>query len=322
MSEFWKGKRVLITGITGFVGSALARRLASEEAYIVGLTKDFSRSNVTFSVMELGDVIDYDKMCSVISENEIDTVFHLAANAIVRVAARDPMSTYRTNIMGTVAVLEAARNVGRCQRIVVASSDKAYGDHDVLPYTEALPLQPKNTYDTSKACMDMIARSYAENYGMPIVVTRCSNIYGPGDLNMSRIIPNTINRILDGKGPMLYSDIEKMEREFIFISDVVEAYLALAQQTSQACGKAFNIGGTGPLSIRSLAEKICERMNVPTDVEIVQREGVFKEIQRQYIDASKLLDFTGVKPLVSLENGLDETISWYRDQRRYGRRCV
>jgi CDP-glucose 4,6-dehydratase len=318
--NFWKGKKVLITGITGFVGHKLADRLTSEDAFVVGLTKDYGRNWVQFSHMEVGDVTDYQKLCNIISEHEIDTVFHLAANAIVRVAARDPMSTYRTNVMGTVAVLEACRNVGRCKRIVVASSDKAYGDHEQLPYTEGFALQPKNTYDTSKACMDMIAQSYAANYGMNVAVTRCSNIYGPGDKNMSRIIPNTINRILDGKRPMLYSDIEKMEREFIFIDDVVDAYSEIAEWVGLPdwtgnLSFVFNIGGTGALSIRSLVEKICSQMDAPGDVEIVPRENVFKEIQRQYIDATKLTSYTGWTPKVSLDDGLKKTIDWYGKQR-------
>ena len=319
--SFWKGKKVLVTGITGFIGSNLAEDLVNRGANVVGLVKDSRRMNLAYDVLEFGDIADgqiYKKFCSVISEHEIDTVFHLAANAIVRVAARDPMSTYQTNVMGTVALLEACRNVGRCQRIVVASSDKAYGDHEQLPYTEQFALQPKNTYDTSKACMDMIAQSYAANYGMPVAVTRCSNVYGPGDMNMSRIIPNTINRILDGQRPMLYSDIENMEREFIYIDDVVSAYREVAEWVSRPelvgrdVSPVFNIGGTGAVQIRKLVEMICAEMDVSSEVEIVQRENIFKEIQRQYIDASKLTVHTDWKPNVSLERGLQETISFYK----------
>lgn len=306
---------VFITGASGFIGGALAKRLLEIGENVVCLVRTAGpRPKLEGATIYEGDVTDYNLMCEIISTHEIEYIFHLAANAIVRVAARDPMSTYRTNVMGTVALLEAARNVGRCKKIVVASSDKAYGDHDVLPYNEGMALQPKNTYDTSKACADMIARTYAHNYSMPICVTRCSNVYGPGDPNMSRIIPNSIQKILEGDRPMLYSDVSVMEREFIYIDDVVAACLALGISSSETNGQAYNVGGTGAVPVSEVAQMILKLMGSDMKPNIVQREAVFKEIQRQYIDAEKLTVATGWEPKVSLEEGLKRTIESYRDQ--------
>jgi len=309
-----KDKNVFITGASGFIGSALARRLVADGANVVCLTKNAGKSQrllPSSATIVTGNICDYDLMCDVISSHEIEYVFHLAANAIVKTSARDPMSTYRTNVMGTVSLLEAVKNVGRPKKVVVASSDKAYGDHDVLPYTESMALQPKNTYDTSKACADLIARTYAHNYDMPIVVTRCSNVYGPGDPNMSRIIPNSINRIARGEPPMLYSDVSEMEREFIYIDDVVSACISLAKSDMKSDGHAYNVGGTGVFSVVSIVEKILKIMGSDLKTTIVQRETIFKEIARQYIDASKLNAVTGWEPLVGIEEGLKHTINWY-----------
>lgn len=310
-----EGKNVLVTGVSGFVGSQLTKDLVVQGANVTGIVKDLNRNHQDILAninLVVGDVTDFDLLRNVISANEIDVIYHFAAYAIVRISARDPMTTYDVNVMGTVALLEAARQVGKCQAIIVASSDKAYGDHSVLPYTEEHPLLPKNTYDTSKACMDMISQSYAHNYGMPITVTRCSNIYGPGDYNFSRIIPNTIRRVLSGQPPALYSDIEKMEREFIFIDDVVAAYEALAPISHS--GEAYNIGGTGPVMIRDLATTICGLAGKP-DLEpvIIPREPQFKEIQKQYINSSKLFLKTGWHPKVNLTEGLRRSIDWYEN---------
>lgn len=310
----WEGKNVLVTGFGGFVGTAMARYLVDAGANVVGLT---SAARVSWPSNAEGlfpcnvvraDITDYKSMCSVISRYEIDVIFHFAAYAIVRISARDPMTTYNVNVMGTAALLEAARNVGRCSDIIVASSDKAYGDHDELPYREDFALQPKNTYDTSKACMDMLARSYAKNYGMPIKVTRSSNIYGPGDMNMSRLIPNTIMRLLKGESPRIYTDIENMQREFIYIDDVVRACDVLVGAGQP--GEAYNIGGTGAWKIRDVIELIMEITGKDVPLEVQQRDPEFKEIEKQWIDATKL-EALGWKPLISLDEGLKRTVQWY-----------
>lgn len=309
----WKGKNVLVTGAAGFIGGCVARELLDQEAIVTCLIRTKGKNpNLLGAKIFEGDVADYALMCEIISSGEIEYVFHLAANAIVRVGARDPMNTYRINVMGTVALLEAVRTVGRCKKVVVASSDKAYGDHDILPYKEDMALQPKNTYDTSKACADMIARSYAHNYDLPIVVTRCSNVYGPRDPNMSRIIPNTINRILEGKKPQLYSDVSVMEREFIFIDDVVVANLALALSGPETNGEAFNVGRNHAHMVSTVVEQISKMMGFEDGVEIVPREPSFKEIQKQYISARKLEEATEWSARVQLIDGLRKTIDWYK----------
>ena len=309
----WKGRNVLITGISGFIGCALARKLKELGINVVGLVREWN--HVPWPVLDEctiinGDVCHYDTIRETMSFYEIDTVFHFAAFAIVRVAARDPMSTYRVNVMGTVNVLEAARALNKCKSIIVASSDKAYGDHIILPYTESTDLKPRNTYDTSKACMDMIARSYAHNYDMPVSVTRCSNVYGPGDMNLSRIIPNTIKRVLGGDPPLVFQDVSDMEREFIYIDDVVDAYLRLADNPTR--GEAFNIGGTGPTKIYDLVGKISGIVGLDEMIHISKRDNIFKEIKRQYIDAGKLKAWTGWESTTGLHEGLEKTVEWYK----------
>ena len=313
----WTDKRVLITGIGGFVGSAMAKHIAADGGKVVGIVRTMggsTRELLHFSELYLGDITDGRLVREIISSNEIDVVFHFAGYSIVRISSRDPVGTYTANVMGTVSVLEAARDVGRCSRIIVASSDKAYGDHEVLPYTESHGLQPRNTYDTSKACMDLISRSYAHNYGLPVSVVRCSNVYGPGDRNYSRIIPNTIIKALRGERPVLYSDIEKMEREFIYIDDVVSGYDAVAGLAPSA-GDVFNVGGTGPMMMTDIVRVICEEVG-RTDLIplIVPREPQFKEIQKQYIDCSKLDGLTGWRSKVGLQKGIGKSVAWYRKE--------
>lgn len=312
------GKNIFVTGAGGFIGSSIVKRFVSLDANVFSLVRSKSAEDVETlkgSKLYVGDVCDYSLMSEIISTNNIDYIIHLAANAIVKNSARDPMSTYRVNVMGTVAILEAARNVGKCTKIIAASSDKAYGDHEILPYTENTPLSTRNTYDTSKACSDLIARTYAHNYGMPIVVTRCSNVYGPGDPNLSRIIPNTIARISRNESPILYSDVSLMEREFIYIDDVVDAYLRLMTSDETTNGEAYNIGGGGPVKITQVVDVMLDLMRSSLETTVVQREPTFKEISRQYIDASKLFDATGWKQTTSLHDGLASTISSYLKHR-------
>lgn len=315
MRDFWKGRNVLVTGIGGFIGSAVGRRLIADGATVTGIVRTVNNFHVDLlerSNIMIGDVCDYTFMREVISSNHIDVIFHFAAMSIVRAAAFDPLTAYRVNVMGTANLLEAARNVGRCSSIVVASSDKAYGDHDVLPYTEEFRLDPRNTYDTSKACMDMLARSFAQNYDMPICVSRCSNVYGPGDHNVTRLIPNTIIRLLSGVPPVLYQDVATMVREFVYIDDVVEAYMRAAMSPDMMLGRAFNIGGAGPTLIQDLVEKITKRVGVDVRPVVVPRDNVFREIGEQYIDASFIEKKLGWVRKVPISEGLDRTIDWYR----------
>lgn len=314
----WSGRNVLITGINGFIGSAVAKQMVKNGANVVGIVTEANniRKDLQDCTLYMGDVCNYDFVRQVISYNEITDIFHFAAYAIVRVSAKDPVSAYKVNIMGTVNILEAARTVGNLGNkgcIVVASSDKAYGDHEQLPYKEDFALQPKNTYDTSKACMDMISRTYAHNYGLPVVVTRCSNVYGPGDLNLSRIVPNSIRRVLNGQRAQVYSDVSEMSREFIYIDDVVQAYDMLGYYGAAFKGEAFNIGGGGPTSIYDLVNLITKKVGSTLTPEVIERDSVFKEIQHQYIDAEKMAIKFGWEPKVSLEDGVQKSIDWYKD---------
>jgi CDP-glucose 4,6-dehydratase len=221
--------------------------------------------------------------------------------------------------MGTATVLEAVRNVGKAvKRVVVASSDKAYGDHDVLPYTENHDLRPSNIYDASKAAMDLCAQAYAKNHDMPIVVTRCSNVYGPGDKNTSRLVPNTIIRLLDGRLPQIYSDVMEMEREFIYIDDVVDAYVRLLVANENIFdGRPYNIGGAGPMKIRELVRMMAEKIDGadPDEFKIVHREMGFDEIMCQHIDARALQDATGWRRRIDIHEGLSRTIAHYAEVR-------
>jgi CDP-glucose 4,6-dehydratase len=311
----WEGKNVLITGIGGFVGSHMAEALCSSGANIIGIIRNIppsSREKGTYN-MYVGDITDMNLVREVISNNEIDVIFHFAGYSIVRISSQDPMTTYHVNVMGTVSLLEAARSVGKCSKIIVASSDKAYGDHADLPYTEKHDLRPLNTYDTSKACMDMISRSYAHNYDMPISVVRCSNIYGPRDWNFSRLIPKTIVNIIKGKRPILYADIENMEREFIYIDDVIRGYDHVAKISDDLAPNVFNVGGNGPLKIIDVIRRICFLMG-REDLEptILERGATFKEIERQCIDSSRLFKLTNWQPDTSFDDGMMRTIEWYR----------
>lgn len=313
MNSFWKGKNVFITGISGFVGGAFARHILSCGANVTGLIKDINKNNgdiLKNCNIVIGDITNCKLARDVIASNEIDIVYHFAATSIVRISALNPVSTYETNIMGTVNILDAVRYSGRKIKVVVASSDKAYGDHDKLPYVETYDLRPKNTYDTSKACMDLIAQSYAHNYGLDVVVTRCSNIYGPYDLNFSRLIPNTILRLLNGQTPTVYEDIEKMEREFIYIDDVIDAYAAVLELNAPS--DVYNIGGTGPKKIMDVIKLLCELTNSKVEYETLRRNVLFLEIEKQFIDSTKLCNAVGWMPKTELRDGLTKTIEWYK----------
>lgn len=312
-SIFWKDRNVLVTGAGGFIGNAVAWRmweLGARVTCVVQKSCDITNS-LPFdnkAYVAAGDVTDYYFLRDLISKREIDTIFHLAARSIVRISAKDPLSTFNTNVMGTVALLEAARNVGKCRSIVVASSDKAYGDHNILPYTENHFLIPKNTYDTSKACADLIAQTYHSNYCMPVSVTRCSNVYGPRDMNLSRLIPNSCIKVAEYKNPIVYSDIENMEREFIFIDDVADAYEAISRN---ALVGPYNIGGNGPMKIIDVINLICKFGGSNVSIDVVERDPEFKEILKQCIDSSKLKAATGWEPKTAIEDGLEKTYYYY-----------
>jgi len=319
----WKNSNVLITGATGFVGTWLAKALIDRGANVIAFVRD-EMPNAPIRTMEIvpklhaiapGDITDYASVKRVFDEYAIDTVFHLAAQAIVTVANASPIGTFDVNIRGTWNVLEAARTYGKVKRIVVASTDKVYGEPKELPITEDHPLLGSYPYDASKVALEAIARTYAVTYGMPVAITRCCNIYGGGDLNFSRIIPGAIKSVLEGTNPVIRSDGTPV-RDFIHVDDAVAAYITLAEHIGQPGinGQAFNFGSTAPINMLDLTKKIIEasgRKQLKPDVQGVRKPDA--EIDRQYLSAEKAAAVLGWKPKVKLEDGLKKTITWYED---------
>ena len=321
MSDFWKTRRVFVTGATGFLGANLVTRLVKEQAAVVCLQRDAVQPN-SFDLFGLrdkvtvvhGDVQDLSLLQRILNEYEIDSVFHLAAQAIVGAANRSPISTFETNVRGTYMLLEACRLSPSVKQVVVASSDKAYGSNTTLPYREDFPLQGTFPYDVSKSCTDLLARSYALTYDLPVVVTRSANIYGPGDINLSRIIPGTIVAVLKNESPIIRSDGTPL-REFIFVDDVVSAYLTLAENISRAKGEAFNIGSDRPVQILELTNRIIDLAGSNGDIEptIMLKSKIEHEIDAQYLSADKIHSLLDWRAEIDLDAGLNISIVWYRD---------
>ena len=261
---------------------------------------------------ETGDLTDADRVGAVLHRQRPDAVFHLAAQAIVGTALESPVPTFRSNIEGTWNLLEAARasDVGR---VVVASSDKAYGPHDALPYTEEAALQPIYPYDVSKAAVDMIARSYWPTYELPVAVTRFANLYGGGDFNFSRLVPETVSAVIDGRRPVIRSD-GSPERDFLYVEDVARAYVAIADTLAEGrgAGEAFNAGWGRPNAVREVVELICEIAGAEVEPDIRGEGNPQGEIDRQFLDSAKIREVTGWKPEVDLREGLGRTLEWYR----------
>jgi CDP-glucose 4,6-dehydratase len=319
MKGFWKDKAVFVTGASGFVGSNLTKFLVERGARVVCLERDEVHPN-SLDLLGFrekvaivhGEVEDLGLLTRILNEYEIYAVFHLAAQAIVGAANRSPISTFETNIRGTYMLLEACRLNPTVSRVVVASSDKAYGPNPTLPYREDFPLQGIFPYDVSKSCADLLCRSFAVTFKMPIVVTRSANIYGPADLNLSRIIPGTIVSVLKDERPMIRSDGTPL-REFIFVDDVCAAYLTLAENIDKSQGEAFNIGTNEPVQILDLTQRIIAAAGKAGQIEpnILLKQKIKHEIDAQYLIADKLMSSTGWKAEVSLDNGLQKSIEWY-----------
>lgn len=305
--------RVLVTGASGFLGSQLASKLTSEGHTVIAMQRDTNvnlAGKATFIIK--GDVTDYDLLRRVIADYEVEHVYHLAAQSIVRICAADPVSAYAANVMGTVNLLEAIRSSGmnHIKSIVISTSDKAYG-HAPVPYTEDTPFMPLYTYECTKACQDIVGQNYFHNYGLPVKLARCSNIYGPGDPNWSRLIPNSINRILAGKNPELYSDVAEYVREFVYVDDVIDALKLIT--TEGKAGEAFCVGGTGAFEIKELVEKMIKLCGSECSVDLIQKPATFKEIQKQYIDGTKMKSL-GWTPRFDIDAGLRETINYYKER--------
>jgi len=311
---------VLVTGAQGFIGSWLAERLLDDGARVVVLRRDaepearFRTEGVEDRcVVALADVQDYAALVRVLNEHDVDSVFHLAAQTIVGTANRSPLSTFEANVRGTYLLLEACRAVGGAIcRIVVASSDKAYGSHDALPYREDFPLQPTFPYDVSKACTDMIARSFAATYGLPIAVTRLANVYGGGDLNWSRLIPDSCRSLIAGEPPVLRSD-GSPQRDYLHVDDAVDAYLAIAASLDRAelRGRAWNAGWGAPVSAREVVDRLIAVSGRDVEPDVRGTGTPHGEIDRQYLDSSAIRAELGWEPRVALDDGLRRTFDWY-----------
>lgn len=320
IQSFWFDRPVLVTGCTGFLGSWLTIALVEAGATVVGLIRDgapFShlrRSGYQERIAVVrGDVTDYELVERTLNEYEIDSIFHLAAQTIVPIANRSPLSTFETNIKGSWTVLEAARRSPTVTRVALASSDKAYGAHETLPYTEDAPLRGCYPYDASKACAEFIARTYAVTYDLPVAITRCANLYGGGDLNWSRIFPGTVRSLIRGERPIVRSD-GTMVRDYLYARDAVNAYLTLAEHLDGpgVQGEAFNFGMDNPKSVLEIVQTIIAISDYP-ELEPVVLSDAPNEIQAQYLDSGKarrVLDWT---PRYSLEEGLSETLAWYQE---------
>ena len=319
MDNFWLDRPTFVTGATGLVGGWLVRRLVDAGADVVCLVRDWvpqselARSGVIEQVKVVrGDVRDQAMLERALGEYEIDTVIHLAAQTIVTIANRNPVSTWETNVQGTWALLEACRRTPTVKQIVMASSDKAYGDHDNLPYDEETPLRGRHPYDASKSCSDLISQAYAVSYGLPVVVTRCGNFYGGGDLNWNRIVPGTIRSVLRGRRPIIRSDGEYV-RDYFYVEDGAAAYMMLAERLSQdpkLAGRAFNFSNETQVTVIEMANKILALMGSELEPDV--RNEAANEIRRQYLSAARARQELSWQPLFTLDEGLRRTIDWYQ----------
>lgn len=317
---FWLDRPTFVTGGTGLVGSWLVKRLIDAGADVVCLVRDWVPQSemvrkgwIEQVKVVRGDIRDRDVLERALGEFEIDTVIHLAAQTIVTIANRNPISTFETNIAGTWNLLEACRRSPRVKQIVVASSDKAYGDQEILPYDENTPLQGQHPYDVSKSAADLIAYTYSKSFDLPVAITRCGNFYGGGDLNWNRIIPGTIRSILRGQPPIIRSDGEYI-RDYFYVEDGAAAYMLLAEELAarpELKGQAFNFSNEIQVSVREIVDRILKAMNSDLNPDI--RNEVSNEIRHQYLSAEKARRELHWKPMFDLDEGLQRTIDWYRN---------
>jgi len=316
---FWRDRPTFVTGATGLVGGWLVKRLVDLGADVVCLVRDWVPaseflSNAPIDKVKIvrGDVRQQAMLERALGEYEIDTVIHLAAQTIVGIANRNPISTFDTNIRGTWALLEACRRSPLVRQVVVASSDKAYGECDTLPYDEATPLRGTHPYDVSKSCGDLIAHTYANTYGTPVVITRCGNFYGGGDLNWNRIVPGTIRSALRGERPIIRSDGQYV-RDYFYVEDGAAAYTLLAEKLAanpDMKGQAFNFSNEIQVTVLDLARRILALMGSPLEPQVLNQAT--HEIRHQYLSAAKARKEMDWSPLFTLDQGLERTIDWYR----------
>jgi CDP-glucose 4,6-dehydratase len=319
MSGRYDGRTALVTGAQGFIGSWLTERLLDEGARVVALRRDVPALS-RFSIERLeqrcevveADLGNYESLLRIVNEHDVELVFHLAAQTIVGTANRSPLSTFDTNVRGTYTLLEACRVAGTASAIVVASSDKAYGEHDELPYTEDFPLAARYPYDVSKACTDLIARAYAHGFGMPVAVTRLANVYGGGDFNFSRIVPDTMRALIRGGRPVIRSD-GTPERDHLYVEDAVNAYLAVADSLADERhrGRAWNAGNGRPIAVKDMVARVIKAAGSDAEPDIQGTGKPPGEIDRQWLDSTAIRTELGWEPRFDLDRGLAETYAWY-----------
>lgn len=315
-SHFWKNKNILITGYEGFLGSHLTRALLESKANIFGLdiltrrrktilVEDFDKINIV-----KGSVANYDLVSKIITQNKIEFIFHLAATSLVGQALTNPLKTFSTNIKGTWNILEVSRHSKFIKAVIIASSDKAYGIKNKLPYREDSSLSGCHPYDVSKSCADLLAYTYFHTYGLPVCVTRCGNIFGPGDFNFSRITPDAIRCALTGKTLVIRSN-GKFTRDYIYVEDIVNGYLLLAQNLKKLNlrGEAFNFSYGNPTAVIALVKIIYKLIGKKENYKILNQAKF--EIKHQYLASRKARRILGWKPKFTLEDGLKKTINWY-----------
>jgi CDP-glucose 4,6-dehydratase len=318
--NFWKNKKVLITGYEGFLGSNLTLKMIELGAKVTGIDRKTRRKETIltkadykcFKSVKL-DVSDYAGLNKAIKQIRPEVVFHLAAEAIVGICNFHPVQTFKANIEGTWNLLELCnQNRSFVKAVVVASSDKAYGSHKILPYTEEAPLSGNYPYDVSKSCADLISYMYHNTYKLPVVVTRCGNIFGPGDFNFSRIVPSTIKSALSGRTFFIRSD-GKFTRDYVFVDDIVNGYIMLAEQLERKklSGNAFNFSNETPMTVIDLVKKTYRLAGQPANFKVLNKAKY--EIKHQYLSSKKARKTLGWKPEFSLDEALAETIKWYRD---------
>ncbi|NOZ80395.1 MAG: NAD-dependent epimerase/dehydratase family protein [DPANN group archaeon] len=315
--RFWEGRKVFITGASGIVGSWLTKALIQKKADISILLRDqvghselFLSGDVSKVNIVRGSLESYDDIERTLNEYEIDTVFHLGAQTIVTTALRSPRSTFNANVVGTWNMLEAIRLSPLVERTIIASTDKVYGSHEKLPYTEDFALKPLHPYDASKASADLLAQTYAHSYGLPLHITRCGNIYGGGDTNFDRLIPGTIRSILRGQRPVIRSD-GTFQRDYLYVEDIVDGYLRAAEHLDgKAKSDIFNFGMNRPLSVLEVVAAIQKVMG--SRLQPLIQDKVKNEIHDQYLSSEKATKMLGWKPRTSISEGLTMTIPWYR----------
>jgi CDP-glucose 4,6-dehydratase len=318
----WRDRRVFVTGATGLLGAWVVAELRARGAVVVTLIRDDVPDANLWSIVDpksivgvRGSLEEFETVLRALNEHEIETVIHLGAQTIVTTASRSPLSTFEANIRGTYHILEACRLVGSVRAVIVASSDKAYGAQDTLPYTEASPLLGRNPYDASKAAADILAMSYAYTYGTPVCVTRSANLYGPGDRQWTRIVPGTIRSLLRSEPPVIRSD-GRFVRDYLFVRDAAVAHLLLAERIygDGLIGEAFNLSSENALTVLEVVNRIIALMG-SSQTPVIKNENL-TEIKRQTLSAAKARSVLGWTPTYTLDQGLAESIAWYRDDLR------